>query len=326
MGRRRTRAALLCAVLAAAPARAIETDQYYSWGRPLADSTEVLNAKVNAEILLALAAVNRRGDWNETSCDEVRRSLLPHFLFFMYHDLELWADHSSLVPRIPADAEETRDYRANYLYHAHGPLDLGTSLPPSPTVRVHGVRIGTDKLSHFFSEGWWYFISYRKALRRGASPEEATLRAIDKGLWVERTALGLFVSGVLSLADLEANEQGLDFFRGLCEGPEPMLRREAAGWRLATPFDWRRYVTPAWDESYRPSLFLKSRWKKVRPVLERYCAKLSDPEVVREREEYARRPTSSLTAEQVRRRVAAGQLPDPQQFSIERVCAEKAQH
>ena len=51
---------LSLALSAATPALAIETDQYYAWGRPIADSTEILNAKMNLEIDRALARVNAR--------------------------------------------------------------------------------------------------------------------------------------------------------------------------------------------------------------------------------------------------------------------------
>ena len=40
--------------LAAWPAFALETDQYYAWKRPLSDATAAINAKVNADIARAL--------------------------------------------------------------------------------------------------------------------------------------------------------------------------------------------------------------------------------------------------------------------------------
>jgi hypothetical protein len=51
---------LLALVAGAAdlPARAIETDQYYTWGKELEDSTEMVNAWVNLEIARGLEEIN----------------------------------------------------------------------------------------------------------------------------------------------------------------------------------------------------------------------------------------------------------------------------
>ena len=127
-------------------------------------------------------------------------------------------------------------------------------------------------------------------------------------------------SGVLSLSDLEANYQGLRFFKGLCDGEEPQLAMTDDGWRLAAPFDFRDYVTPEWDESYNPSVFGTRRWKKVRPALVEYCPMLHDPEVVRRRAEYEERNTITFTEGHIEELIEEGRLPDPQQFSIDHVC------
>ena len=44
------------------------------------------------------------------------------------------------------------------------------------TIELAGVRIGTDKLAHFFSEGALYYRFYRSALEDGLSEEAAELR------------------------------------------------------------------------------------------------------------------------------------------------------
>jgi hypothetical protein len=47
-------------VLASAMGEALETDQYYAWGRPLADSTGAVNARFNLELERALARISHR--------------------------------------------------------------------------------------------------------------------------------------------------------------------------------------------------------------------------------------------------------------------------
>jgi len=61
MGARlRTAAAALVLLAGATAAMALETDQFWAWGRTLTDSTDVLNAEVNAEIESVLFRVNAR--------------------------------------------------------------------------------------------------------------------------------------------------------------------------------------------------------------------------------------------------------------------------
>jgi len=306
------------------PAAAIETDQYYAWERELKDAAEVLNAKVNSEILLVLDEVNARPSWRKRDCFDVAKRIQRHFRLFIYHDVELWADNTSLIDRVPATPEEELLFRQRYLYHNHHPFDVGTWLPPAPTIEVAGVRIGTDKLTHFFSEGWMAYGWYRSGMAKGLSAEEAERRAIQRGVLLERSVLGMATSGVFSPADLEANYQGMLFFRGLCDTDAPALELEPDGWRMSRPFDLRRHVSPEWDESWQPCIFGERRWRKVEPVVRSYCAQLESPAVAARREAYARRDRETVTEARIREMVGDGKLPDPRSFSVERICADAA--
>jgi hypothetical protein len=59
------------------------------------------------------------------------------------------------------------------------------------------------------------------------------LLAVLFGVLTERTILGTSSSGIFSVSDLEANYRGMQFYRGLCDGPHPALvrleRDEGAG-------------------------------------------------------------------------------------------------
>jgi hypothetical protein len=317
-------AVLLLCVAPPGPARALESDQYYAWGRDLADATDVLNAKVRLEIDAALEEINAGNSWRRLKCHRVVKRIVPRFREFIFQDIELWATNSALVPRIPATPAEELAFRKKYLYHDTHFLDMGTKIPPSPTIEVNGVRMGTDKLSHFFSEGWWYYKWYRKYRKAGLSAEQAERRAIRRGLWWERTVLGLAASGIFSPGDLEANFRGLRFMAGMCEGDSPTLEKTDDGWRYTGTFDFRDHVTPEWDESYQPSIFGKHRWSRVRPILIGYCPLLHHPRVQSRREEYARRDRVTPTEVEIRRWVEAGRLADPRQFSLENNCGHDA--
>jgi len=316
---------LLVGAIVAGSVCALESDQYYAWGRDLDDSTDVINVKVRLNLDRALAEINSKPSWQRMECRQVLKRIGPQFKQFIFQDIELWASNSALVSRIPATAEEELTYRKEFLYRDTHPLDVGTKVPPSSTIEMNGVRLGTDKLSHFFSEGWWYYKWYRKSRKSGLSVEQTEERAIRHGIFWERTTLGYLSSGVFSLGDLEANFKGMQFMASLCDAEPAALQKADDGWRYAGQFDFRDYVTPEWDESYQPPVFRRGRWKKVRPVLLEYCSKLNDPKVVMRRREYQRRDTVTRTELAVQELVEAGKLKDPREFGLDHNCGETPQ-
>lgn len=306
-------------LLAAGPAAALETDPYFAWGRPLSDSADAVNAKVDLEIRAVLDRANER-EPASTSCEEIERRLSRRLRFPTYQTVEVWAMASPRVDRVPSTMEDQESYRRRSLYAGTFPGDLVNWIPPSPTIEVDGIRFGTDKLGHFFSEGSLLYDRRRALLRRGESIEEAERAALRRGLFTERTVLGMTTTGVLSRSDLEANWQGMRFYAGLCEGDDPMLALEGGRWRQTRPFDIRRHVSPEWDESWQTPIYSSFRWRRVRPRLVRYCDLLDLPSVEATRRAYAARDLDTPVEEEVEALVEKGRLPDPRRFSIETNC------
>ena len=56
-------------------------------------------------------------------------------------------------------------------------------------------------------------------------------------------------------ADLEANYQGLELYRWMCDGPDPALRYGDDRWMLTAPLRIERFVNPCWDESFLPNAY-----------------------------------------------------------------------
>ena len=313
-------AALGLTLIVSPPLAALECDQYYAWNRTIADSTQAINAKVNADIADALAEVNARSDRDGLSCHAVEKRIVDRFVYLIFLKPETWATNTSLVDRVPSTPGEELRFRTAYVYGRTPPTDTIRWMPPSPTIEVSGVRLGTDKLSHLFSEGLWYHRWYRTFRKRGLDPEAALEKAVLRGVLTERTILGGTSSGVLSLGDLEANYAGLRFYNDFCDAPEPNLSLTEDGWRVARPFDLAAYVSPEWDESWQPDIFSKKRWKKVRPVLATYCEELKLPEVVARREAYRARDTRTISESIVLELVRKGTLDDPADFTIDVLC------
>jgi hypothetical protein len=297
---------------------ALETDQYYAWGRPLADSTEVVNARFNLELERAIASfpVGRSPE----TCHEIAVAYRSRMRFLLLHDIQIWAWNSQWVDRIPDGGEAWREYRRTNIYSRNPFYDPATWMPYTPTIEVAGVRIGTDKLAHMVSSGWTYYSEYRRGLKKGDTPEEAERRAVRRGILEEELILGRLASGVLAIPDLEASYAGMHFYIDLCNAEDPILRLEEDGWTISRPIDLRNYVTPRWDESYQPPVYTKRRWHTVKPVLEAYCDRLDDPRVIEMRRRYRERDEGSLVDVLVAERVAEGKIRDPSQFGIEAVC------
>jgi len=313
-------ASVCCLALVGGWLEGLETDQYYAWGRPLADSTDVVNARFNLELERAIASfpANRPPQ----SCRKVAVAYRKRMRFLLLHEIQVWAWNSEWVDRIPNGGDEQQVYRRTNLYSNHPLIDTGTWMPYTPTLEVAGVRFGTDKLAHLVSSGWTYYGEYRKGLKKGQTPEEAERRAAGRGIVEESLILGKLASGVTAIPDLEANFAGMHFYLDLCDIEDPILKLGEDGWFISRPVDLRDYVTPRWDESFQPPIYTKGRWRKVKPVLETYCDRLADPQVVAMRRSYRERDRESLVGKMVAERVAEGKLRDPAQFSIEAVCAE----
>ena len=217
-----------CVALCAGSLNALETDQYYAWGLPLADSTDAVNAKFNLELERAIASL---ADHNPPeSCREIAVAYRKRMRFLLLHEIQVWAWNSEWVDRIPDGGAAQREYRRTNLYSNHPLIDTGTWMPFTPTIEVAGVRIGTDKLAHLVSSGWTYYSEYREGLEKGLAPEEAERRAVDRGILEESLILGRLASGVTAIPDLEANYAGMHFYLDLCDVEDPILKLAEDGW------------------------------------------------------------------------------------------------
>jgi len=118
---------------------------------------------------------------------------------------------------------------------------IGLVSPVRSAAKVAGFCIGGDKLGHFFSEGFFYFVQ----AVGGASASD--IEDLGRGLEIGPQGLqGLpsagLTTGVFSNADRAANRKGLQFYRDL----------------LATPtltFSIKNYVAADWNEQTNPSFY-----------------------------------------------------------------------
>lgn len=303
-------------------ARAAETDQYYAWLYPVPDSTDALTRAVNLSFETALSRVNRRGDADALSCFEVAREMTAPFFSTGYWFFVGSMKHLGFSYAPASNTEYRERYRPVSVYRYAPTWLLGLIVPLDPTLRIDGVNLGTDKLGHFFPNGQRYYERFREEKGRGRSDQQAIESAVRFGVEQEKGILGGLASGIFSFADLEANYQGLRFFRALCDGDRPLLTRDEEGWRLLAPFDFRAYVNPCWDETFNNNAYFGGLWPSVKQGLERYCRVRARPEVTRLVESYARRGCRSESVRLLASLRARGEVPDARRYSLDAACAD----
>ncbi len=208
----------LCAILLVQSVAAFETDQYNLPPVPLADIGEEvaeytrenlreamnkLNAKIaekgNSEKKLAFL----RSDEAITKAvfNELGAGIIP------FTKSQNWINSHKFK------AQPAR-YKTGYggsIYR----LIPTNYLTISPTVNLYGVQFGTDKIAHFFQQGFSYYKKYRRGLSKGLSETEARKKAVNWGDFSEKTYFGTLVSGVYSNGDMVSNYVGMKFYQNL---------------------------------------------------------------------------------------------------------------
>lgn len=312
-------AAAAC-LLAIAPAHALETDQFFAWGKPIEDSTNYLDAWVNYQVEYALESGSKGA---AADCEEAADRIQKRLQHSIYQPIEIWVTSTGLVDRVPKTVEENRQYHDNYLLSKTYPLDWARIVQPSPTVQVNDIRLGTDKLSHFFSAGWWYYHWWREE-GSGENGEKLQQQLAQAGYQLEKWIHGMFLTGVVSPADMEANRQGFHFYYRLCHGDQPYLTRVDGEWKFSPEYTIADYVSPDWDESWNANIYGRQRWKGIRKTMSRYCPMLDSPWVQEQRARYQKLDVETVVDEVIGNLVEEGVLDDPMLFDITAVCKSES--
>ncbi len=264
---------ILILLLAVASAHALETDNYLSWGKNLPDSSDDINLLIKTQIEEVLASTGKN-----LSCKQMTFRIANRFKTTptrkLFEDWSVEELDSKMFPATPFYLYQSIYRNTDRIYLRHSGL--------SPNIQAKGIYFGVDKLSHFGSTGRRYLKEYLKNLRKGYSAEEAEKSAIRLGLSNEARILGLWASGVFSYGDMEANYQGLRFYRKLClDEQDTYLKKDDKHWKLVKIPDIKDYVNPYWDESFNLSFRGPGMWAVASKVIKRdYCPLKTSEEVV----------------------------------------------
>jgi len=204
----------------------------------------------------------------------------------------------------------------------------------SRIIEVNGVRIGTDKIAHFFGMGFLYWLNYKKTYikyKRRIGHEAAHIRAVNSsiklGIKAEKGIIGWKSQQTASFADLEANYQGLKFFLDFCSGENPMVKAQKIKgkkkWVLQRSVDFRDYVNPWWDETFYSNLYLPEAFNIIKPKMLKYCDMRKSSIVEAKFDYYRSNFTPTYGVRYLSELIENGELEDNNVHSLDRVCDEK---
>ncbi|MBC7419996.1 MAG: hypothetical protein H7328_04645 [Bdellovibrio sp.] len=250
-------------------AEAYEVDNFTRRDEVPKDSIEILDKEINSRIDKALKKANAgffRDNCN--SEDKVKRSesrlkLFTELKEFLVNDsiangeLEEFAKDNAQVAKRKISFDES-------IYSSVKKFPILKRFGVAPVINVNRVQIGTDKLGHFFNQGYSIYLNNAK---RPSYDDRASIGFLDS-LESETSLYGLQTTGVKSYADMSANYDGQRFWEKLCGFPktkdstrcEPDAYLQCNtdgkwGLNLKQKFTLKDYVTSAWDEAINCSSF-----------------------------------------------------------------------
>lgn len=144
------------------------------------------------------------------------------------------------------------------------------------SMRIGSHFIGTDKLGHFFDQGFRYFDTTRKTVRSHGRPMSRVGDALALGHVWEGSDRGRLTTGVTSYADLSANLSGLIFWQQVASGPSPYLVKdpyficENGQWRRNKKFQIQDFVNASWDEGINCNKY----WGQTETAVNKYVTEM----------------------------------------------------
>lgn len=289
--------AMLFALFANSIGLAFETDQYHLSPRPLGDIGDEVSSYIEGNLLTAISNVNARIVSQEACMSHRQRQkcgspadTIKNLAYLRSNEavaeevFKLVGDGSLFVTKIgkwftghrfAAEPDRFKVAYADSIYF----FKPSNQLTLSPTVRMYGVEFGTDKIEHFFQQGYDYYKIRNSELAKGRSLVDAERKAVAWGQRTERTYFGLIVSGVYSNADLYANFAGMKFYEGLTSQLTienrtrlPLLQLRYGLWTVNPEADLknellRPFISDHLNEALNPSGYAFNLYPTVKRVV-----------------------------------------------------------
>jgi hypothetical protein len=260
-------------------ALATECDQFTLrdvYEATLPDSIDRVNAQTNAFLDLAVEDYNLRFRSAQKQPDDSERegylALMIHNVMARENRLFLPQEEEAVPPELtlvrafskvgrgPLQSWlENRSDQGSYVLTIRDNIYRDIYLPgfnEAQVMKINGVLTGTDKIDHFFDQGYEYWL-----VSRHGRDDQA---AIDYGVGTEWGWYGVAIDGVFSFGDLRANWKGYQFFKELSHYFS--FEDDGSLERVAT-FDWRTWIDWQFDELLNPSYYAPALHTRIRDIL-----------------------------------------------------------
>lgn len=254
---------VLCA--AVFNAMASETDPYTLRGQ-LPDSTNWLNDRMNSALEQSASKVR--------SCDAfaLQKQIFKDWGGVFYAKIEDWSKENPYARFLPIEDSIYGAVAKKRGRNGWRKLTKFQMYYSPGIVRIGDVVVGDDKLGHFLQVGYamYYAVNKKNDPRfrdiRSLSQKAAEF-AVDDYKFIresrlqgeslvmafadfqENTQWGMEATMVKSYTDIASNYGGYLFWSRLTDGDKPYFTCDRDHWVRVVDFDWRDYVTPAWDEA-----------------------------------------------------------------------------
>lgn len=249
---------------------AAEVDQFTTRSLPLDDAAEMINSRANEFLERALSKLNAKEGCSSDQASEKKlyKELQNYFENHIGGELVKELLYTDKFPKIVLPIEESiyRNWTKKNGFLLANRIGKNNPYAIYPEVRIGDVRIGIDKLEHFYGMGVRH---YRELYFHHLSL--TTILKMDH--FIERNVLGgqFFETGVMSYGDMAANINGIRFWNSMLQKHEDILGAqyrfgpyvicEDGQWKInpEKKIDMRDYIDDSMDEGINCSTFANKK-------------------------------------------------------------------
>lgn len=276
--------------------QASEVDQFTNRSQNINDSTTIIDKIVISKFIEALEPANSKNFLLSNDCNStdpiVREETRIKFIDSLKKTFLSKSPFGLLENMIEKNKKLSKDLKSvqyEESVYAKSNNRIIKNFGLGKIIKINNVEIGSDKLGHFFDQGFSIYSSTRNI----QSDTEKFNRGVIDSIALENGEFGLDTTGVFSYADLSANYAGHKFWDKVCgiannetstEDREHMnkfrCKKDAyfkcenvkdekgntKGQWIINPksnFTFKDYVTDAWDEGINCNLYTEDMAPKV---------------------------------------------------------------
>ena len=261
-GHRSKPALVLTAIMLLGSGRELSASESDLWTYahiPLSDSSTLVSTQLQNSIQTVIDSINARPIEELQLLDDTALEFAFFYEFKSRYIRDVtWGMFENCIGTNSCAGwpqfERIQMYPEESVYYAARWRFIPSRFHLASVVMACGIRMGADKLTHFFDDAFHYFNALRSK-RKNFEPED--IRRLS--MTFEESYMGTRLTGIVSRADIEANLAGVQFYSEFFTGNSPMIGRDQNGHlKLLRKPDICDYVSEAYDERILPNEFTYS--------------------------------------------------------------------